>query len=246
MKKTGVKRQIDWGKFLVNKYNHLLVALVLLLAFSPTLSAKEHDYKFPVISLMLMIVLIAAMRTNFPHGKFLNFFLGVVAIGFICNVVIYYLPAEYQDWKNLLSFLNQTVTCVFFLMTVITLFRLLFSTRRVSTDTIKGAVCAYLLIGFLWSILYALCERILPGSFVSMHNQEIKFVYFSFTTLTTLGYGDTVPVGRTAGVLTNMEALTGQFFLAILVARLVGLYIAAEMKGHHKNEQKHSDAESNR
>jgi hypothetical protein len=239
-----LKRHFDWEHFLANKYNHLLVTLVLLLIFSPTLSAKEQEYRFPVIPLILLIVLIAAMRTNFPHGKFLNFFLGVVAVGFISNVMIYYLPAEYLDWKNLLSFLNQTITCVFFLMTVITLFRLLFSTRRVSADTIKGAVCAYLLIGFLWSILYALCERILPGSFVSTHNQDIKFVYFSFTTLTTLGYGDIVPVGRTAGVLTNMEALTGQIFLAILVARLVGLYIAAEMKEHHRNEQKHTDAES--
>lgn len=226
---TKVRRQIDWEKFLVNKYNHLLVTLVLLLAFSPTLSAKEHEYQFPVISLILMVVLIAAMRTNFPRGSFLYLFLGVVVIGFIINVIIYYLPAAYPEWKNLLSFLNQGITCIFFLMTVISLSRRLFSTRRVSADTIKGAICAYLLIGFLWSILYALCERLLPGSFVCTHTQDIKFVYFSFTTLTTLGYGDIVPVGQAAGVLTNIEALTGQVFLAILVARLVGISIAREI-----------------
>ncbi|MFA5555158.1 MAG: potassium channel family protein [Phycisphaerae bacterium] len=230
-----VKQHIDWENFLVNKYNHLLVTLVLLLVFSPTLSAKEQEYKFPVISLILMIVLIAAMRTNFPHGKFLNFFLGVVAIGFVLNLCVYYMPREYQRWSDYLSFTNQLLTFFFFALTVYMLSRSLFRTHQVSQDTIKGAVCAYLLLGFLWSILYSLCEKVFPGSFISLNSEDLRYVYFSFTTLTTVGYGDIVPVGQFASVLTNIEALSGQIFLAIFVARLVGIYIAAEMKEHHKN-----------
>ena len=74
------------------------------------------------------------------------------------------------------------------------------------------------------------CERISPGSFTSTSGGDLSFVYFSFATLTTLGYGDVVPVNQAAGVLTNIEALAGQVFLAVFVARLVGLYIATESK----------------
>jgi len=224
-----VKRGINWEKFLINKYNHLLITLVLLLVLTSTMSVRSQEYDFPFIPLILMIVLIAAMRTNFPRGKFLNIFLVVVVTGFFINLFIYYLPKEYQQLITILSFINESISCFFFALTAYILSRSLFRTHHVSQDTIKGGICAYLMLGFLWAILYSLCERMSPGSFISASSGEIQFVYFSFSTLTTLGYGDIVPVCQAARVLTNIEALTGQVFLAIFVARLVGLYIATEI-----------------
>lgn len=223
-----MKRNINWEKFLINKYNHLLVALILLLVVTSTMSIESQQDRFPVIGLILMIVLIAAMRTNFPRGKFLNFSLVVVAIGFILSLCIYYLPKEYRQLIVALSFINDWISCFFFILTVYTLSGSLFRTKHVSQDTIKGGICAYMILGFLWAIFYSICERISPESFTSTSAEDINFVYFSFATLTTLGYGDVVPVHQAARALSILEALAGQVFLAVFVARLVGLYIAKE------------------
>ena len=105
---------------------------------------------------------------------------------------------------------------------------------KVTTDKLAGAICAYLMIGLTFSILFSLIEVMRPGSFslpqglagpALGHGGEYVFIYFSFTTLTTLGFGDVTPVASFARTLTWMEAVVGQLYLAILIARLVGLHL---------------------
>ena len=85
-------------------------------------------------------------------------------------------------------------------------------------------------MGVLWSMVYTLLEYFNPGSF-NLGNEHIKdnrilFLYYSFVTLTTLGYGDVTPVGGGVRMLAIFEALAGQLYLTLLVARLVGIHIA--------------------
>jgi voltage-gated potassium channel len=92
-------------------------------------------------------------------------------------------------------------------------------------------MCIYLLLGLSWALLYAFLNRIAPGSFSGMQHTALElqvweFVYTSFVTLTTLGYGDISPMTPIARSLAYMEAIVGQFYLAVLVASLVGTYIA--------------------
>lgn len=98
----------------------------------------------------------------------------------------------------------------------------------VGTNQIMGAVCVYLLFGVIWAILYQLVESLSPGSFKGLESFESgqPFVYYSFVTLTTLGYGDIGPVRPAAMALAYMEAVFGQFYLAVLVAGLVGMRLA--------------------
>jgi hypothetical protein len=105
-------------------------------------------------------------------------------------------------------------------------------TGRVTADKIYGAICVYLLIGYSWTFAYALLEEILPGSFAPAGAISTDYIervmqlrYFSFTTLTTLGYGDIVPLSPPARTLATLEAVMGQMYLTVLVARLVGLHI---------------------
>lgn len=110
--------------------------------------------------------------------------------------------------------------------------------EAVTWDKISGAVCAYLILGLIWAMAFSLLDRWMPGSFsgvvdsaetVAATNGEpqIKlFTYYSFVTLTTLGYGDFTPVSPAARTLSWLEAVTGQIYLTVLVARLVGLHIA--------------------
>ena len=108
---------------------------------------------------------------------------------------------------------------------------------RVTTDTILGGIIVYLLLGMVFVLLFSWLEHARPGSFLvdgerltelfpAVPDRFSPLIYFSFVTLTTLGYGDVYPAGELAQMLCVGEAVVGQLYLAILVARLVGLHIS--------------------
>jgi hypothetical protein len=109
--------------------------------------------------------------------------------------------------------------------------------RRVTLDTILGAIAVYLLLAMVWTLLYAVVALLDPNAFQlpSVDAARIDrarlgadlptFVYYSFVTLTTMGYGDVLPLSHAARGLATCEAVVGQIYLAVLVARLVGLHI---------------------
>jgi len=111
----------------------------------------------------------------------------------------------------------------------------------VDVDRIAGAVAAYLLLGLTWAVLFAVLAMASPAAFqlppAVDAAQAIRsgdgsvFYYFSFVTLTTLGFGDVVPLSPAARTLTWLEAVVGQLYLAILIARLVGLQITQHRDG---------------
>jgi hypothetical protein len=124
------------------------------------------------------------------------------------------------------------------LLTISVVFVVL-SAEVMNTDTLVGGVCAYFLLGVTWGCAYALVEHVSPGSFAvsaglaaadkwgpPTHPVTPLLQYFSFVTLTTLGYGDMSPLNQMARLLSMLEALTGQLYVAVLVGRLVGLQIA--------------------
>lgn len=106
-----------------------------------------------------------------------------------------------------------------------------FCLHRANLNALVGAFCVYLLVGFIWAILFRLLNifglTIFYDPLVTV--QQLPFselVYFSFVTLASLGYGDITPISDLARTLAYLEALVGQFYLAVLVASLVGAYIA--------------------
>jgi hypothetical protein len=98
---------------------------------------------------------------------------------------------------------------------------------------IQGAVAAYLVLGILWAHVYALLAHLHPGAFsgpLSPADGPRAFFYFSFVTLTTVGYGDVLPVHPAARSLAMLEAVTGSLYLSILVARLVSQAVASDQR----------------
>ncbi|NIP28592.1 MAG: two pore domain potassium channel family protein [Phycisphaerae bacterium] len=223
-------KRLDPEKILKNKYNHLLCALLLLFILSPSLEVRDKTVNFPIAPLILLVVLVAAVRAGFVRGTFFKYFLIVALVSFTLNLLIYFLPESNIKVIRSLKFITGSISVLFFSVTIYILSKRLFSVRKVTADTIKGGISAYLLIGFVFATLYGLLVQIYPNAFYIATNKEMMFVHFSFTTLTTLGYGDIVPNGRFAAVLTNSEAIIGQLYLTIFVARLVGLYIVSETK----------------
>lgn len=117
----------------------------------------------------------------------------------------------------------------FFLWTIV-------SDPSVTADTLAGAVSAFLLIGITFGIIYTLIEQLVPGSFrdtVEPAKQltQSELTFFSFMTLTTVGYGDVVPWQPHARAFTILESVIGIMYPAVLVARLVGLH------GHKREQQ---------
>lgn len=101
----------------------------------------------------------------------------------------------------------------------------------ISPNRIIGATCVYLMLGVLWSVAYSVLEFSQPGSFAGLTEQATPawnpdWIYFSFVTITTLGYGDILPLTQSARSLAFAEAIVGQFYIAVLVAGLVGAYIS--------------------
>jgi hypothetical protein len=112
----------------------------------------------------------------------------------------------------------------------------LFRRQALSPDSVFGSVCGYLLLGMAWGVLYSMLDAAWPGSFAvagrlaeqvqADHSRVPLFTYYSFVTLTTVGYGDVTPVSTPARTCAWLEALTGQFYLAVLVAGLVGALLS--------------------
>ncbi len=101
----------------------------------------------------------------------------------------------------------------------------------IDRNRLIGTVCVYLLLGVIWAVAYAALELTVPGSFSGFAMQEgagwdNEWIYFSFVTMTTLGYGDLLPLTPTARALAYMQAVFGQFYIAILVAGLVSAFIS--------------------
>lgn len=120
--------------------------------------------------------------------------------------------------------------CFFTWMTWMVARQVLF-TGAIDTNKIVGAICIYMLLGLIWAMLYLFIAAVIPDSFNGVsHAPWIEnfatAVYFSFVTITTLGYGDISPAAPLARFLVFMEAIVGVFYMAILVASLIGVRLS--------------------
>ena len=116
---------------------------------------------------------------------------------------------------------------------------IVFRSIEVTANIFYGSICVYLIIGLMWGFVYYSLETIHPFSFTFENNGIVPtdfsqkgapqlpiFMYYSFITLTTLGYGDVTPLTFPTQMISSAEAVVGQLYLTILVARLVGLHIS--------------------
>jgi hypothetical protein len=117
-----------------------------------------------------------------------------------------------------------------------------FRRDRVDLNKVVGALCIYLLIGTIWALLFQILNDFAPGSFAGLEGHEgavlsWRFIYFSFVTLTMIGYGDVLPLTTYAETLVILEAIVGQFYLAVLIAGLIGAYIGDRDRPPSPGEQ---------
>ncbi len=143
---------------------------------------------------------------------------------------------EFVHPEAAIQILAATVRVAFLAYVGVAVIARVLRERNVTYDTLAGAACGYMLIGLTFGNLLYVYELIQPGSFTipatfsaaaSFEVREV-LLYFSFVTLTTVGYGDVLPANPGAGGLAVAEAIIGQLYLAVTVARLVGLHLAGQ------------------
>ena len=218
-----------------HRFKILLGSLVGLILVSPVLLEAFIDWLNPWSNTMAIlgattITLVAAAFAVSGRRGALVFAIGLVIPSFLLEF------ATWTWWPAKLIVCHYLVRIVFFGFISIELLRQLFLPSKVTFDTICASLCVYILLGVLWANIFALTDTIHPGSFRvdPVHSSErmvipeahhaLLMLYFSFVTLSGVGYGDILPITITARMFAVTEALMGQAYLLIMVSRLVGLH----------------------
>ena len=212
-----------------NKYSHLLVSIILLFLLAPFF--ERFVAVLPITHLLLFIIIILTLRV-LKVTK--SVYVVVICLGF-CAVVLEYLMNKGSISENNSGALIVLLTTyiLFIGAAILFLIKNVFSERIITGDTIRGGISIYLLMGFWWVFLYCLVVVVDSGSMVSTVGEQLDLVrlyQYSFETLTTVGYGDTIPKSELAITLSNFEAVAGQIYLTVFIARLVGMHLVERVR----------------
>ena len=229
---SAAPRRIGLHRFSAAEF---LIAVVLLFVVSPFVELIPGGNLIETVLITLVLVM------------------GVLAVGrrrrTLVVAVILALPAFIGKWVN--HFRPDLVPTEVFLVTgllfvifvVAHLLGFILRAPRVNSEVLCAGISTYLLLGLSWSFAYLLVAQLAPDAFFlnngtttghSLHGADA--FYFSLITLSTVGYGDIIPVSNVARMLAAMEAITGSLFVAVLIARLVALYSSERLRS---GEQKH-------
>ena len=198
--------------------NHYLLASILLVFF---IGPVAFDYGLLSIVNLEILFLLILIFSIFLHQHDTKLF-RVTVVSLIIILI------------NILFFDNNQSVSQYFLkilivsITIVELFKEIFKRKIIDSYVISSAISIYVLVGIFWYLLFMFLLMIDPDSFhIRNFNPEmvtIDMIYFSFTTLTTLGYGDITPLSYTAKMWSITEAMMGVMFLAIMISRVVSLF----------------------
>ncbi len=213
------------------------------------MTLRQHNFFYLLAGLLFLLIAVPLFRdltgTGYPHVSELAFsvfliigiwslpgtrnwfLLGIVLVtlGIGSNILALAGTGIFFSYLSLCSYI------IFLILTISLAIRQVVRSGPINANRVIGVICIYLLLGLVWSLIYVLINMFIPDSFSiqiggSPFEQAQPFLYYSFVTLTTLGYGDISPLGETARALSTIEAILGQFYIAILVAGAVATFIA--------------------
>ena len=215
------------------KFLYLLCSIIFLIVVSPFL---QHGVGSEILWVFIVTaVLISAINSVSDKRRHLILACLLATPWFVMSVVNKLSGTLYP------GFYEAFFGSLFFMYTTVRIFSWVLKDKKVTSDTLYGAICVYILIGLTWSFFYVL---IITTSHDAFHINPANnpdniidwndFTYYSFVTLTTLGYGDITPVAPIARPVAFLEAILGQVYIAIVIARLVGLHISGAFLARDK------------
>lgn len=212
----------------LNEQRHLILLIFILLLFvlGPVVSSLR--YGVLILNLIGAGVLMAATYTLSGRGR--RIFYTATILSAVSIVLTCWVLSAPSRFAAILSHCSIIVMVGFF---VVAILGYVLREEKVTADKIYAAICVYLLIGYGWSFAYSVLDELEPSAFAiptpvestDLAAQVTQLRYFSFVTLTTMGYGDIVPRSNAARTLVVLEGVVGQLYLVTLMGRLVGLHI---------------------
>jgi len=202
----------------VYRFSTLLLALLLLIFLTPHLINFQFGNEILGVLLTLILLLVVftlvKKRIYFVIACFLSLFI----------ISDYYVLLYFQP--PFIKITQMAALIIFYGLAIVIIFRKIMESRKISHDSVLGALSVYLLLALSYGTAYVMVEYLAPGSFsyahtVMPHLEQFNLIYFSFTTLTTVGFGDVVAISVYAKSIVILEEITGVLYLAAIVSRLV-------------------------
>jgi hypothetical protein len=213
-----------------------LLAFYVVTPIVQQMRPRLHPAVPPVVEGVLLLTLLLGTVVAVSRRRALTLLALLLAVAagafWLAGIVIDIDGVHVVRYVLLVAFLSYVIWVML---------RAIFGSRQVTFDTLCASLCIYLLLGLVWALAYSAVDLLDPAAFtctaeaarhpgwLRLGRGETAVLYFSFSTLTTLGYGDIVPTSPINRMLASTEAITGQLYLTVLVARLVGVHIAHSM-----------------
>ena len=207
-----------------DNFSYLLISLIFLLFSSACIDQFMSGYgqslvvAATILTMMLGIWSIKSKRHVFKTG-----------LGLLITTIIISIFVELLDVAEL-EFIHIILLLLFFILTLKPASEQALFSGKITGNNIIGSVCIFFLLGLIWTMLYLLTAEFIPDAFSGIDISNWKrnfpdFIYFSFVTLTTLGFGDILPASPLSRFLVYMESVVGVFYMAVVVSSLVGAKI---------------------
>jgi hypothetical protein len=230
-----VKFQERLKRFVKNRYTYLFASILAIFFIHP-FTMTGHV----VLSIFFMLMMLAVLWTMELKRWFFGAFLVLACVSFAASLMsIIHTAAEDPGLDLILDLANSVTYIVFLFAAVLVMLVNIFSQKKITKRTILGGISVYFLMGIFWAFCYQLAGILDPDAVLFAGDtppQYFEYMYFSFTTLTTLGYGDVLPMTYPVRSLAMLESTLGPIFIAVFIARLVGLSISQKDKRADSSE----------
>ena len=208
----------------------LLLTLIALFFFDALFNQLQLELMSGLVSSMITVSILVAVWSLEMNRLWMKARTGITVL--LCLM----LAMDFLFKHFELGLLRLAVLIILALATIYYCARSVLFSGHIDTNKIVGAICIYMLLAMTWGLIYSILEILFPGSIQGLSagiwgTSTDNAMYFSFVTLTSLGYGDITPVQPLARYFAYMQAMTGQFYTAILVASMIGVRLADRNKG---------------
>jgi len=211
------------GQREVGRFRFLLLSLMMMIGLRPLLDEwiGAHIWADVLTDIFFAGILISGLHALSGKPRQIRFASLLVIAIVLLRVLDYTLKIP------VFNSLQLAVSAVFLIQMLFMIWIHIEKEDEVTLDLIMAAACAYILLGMSWAYAYYLLEKFHPHSFNISENAGIdigNFLYYSFVTLTSTGYGDILALTKSARALSILEVISGQLYLAIMISRLVGVH----------------------
>lgn len=203
-----------------HEYFLLITSHIMMLIFYPFVMESIHPALW--VHILISLILVTGLYAANSHRKFVvrTMLLGVFAL------VLTWVNFLFDD--IIITLLLNVVGLLFFLVIIYNLIINLHSIDEINQHMMFGAIAGYLILGLIGAFVFAIIEITVPGSFSGFHGVAASFpdfIYYSYVSMTTLGYGDILPISYHAQSWSIMFTIAGQIYLAVLIGMIVGKYV---------------------